>query len=177
MTIIVYDPKRQLMIADSRATSGSRHPIGAKAKIHRIAAGPHKGALLGVSSRVPGMGEWFREWVTRGMSKEAFGTSELEVEAILVQVDRSVFFFNENHYPSGPLESDFFAIGSGREYALGARKAGADAFRAVEVAISCDLFCGPPIVHLQLNTPGANQPSMIRRVARLLGNFGSGTAT
>ncbi|MFW8642913.1 hypothetical protein ACOJBO_09835 [Rhizobium beringeri] len=43
MTVIVYDRKRELMIADSRATSGSHHPIGAKRKINRIAAGPLKG--------------------------------------------------------------------------------------------------------------------------------------
>ncbi|WP_050579590.1 hypothetical protein [Rhizobium leguminosarum] len=156
MTVIVYDPKRELMIADSRATSGHHHPIGAKRKIHRIAAGPLKGALLGVSTSQPGMGEHFTEWVTAGMSKEAFGKSEPEVEAILVKVDRSVFFFNDWFYPSGPLENDFFTIGSGREYALGAFRAGADAFGAVKVAISCDPFCEPPIVSLQLDTPDAN---------------------
>ncbi|MFF0923734.1 peptidase S14 [Rhizobium leguminosarum] len=132
MTVIVYDRKRELMIADSRATSGSHHPIGAKRKINRIAAGPLKGALLGVTTRQPGMGEHFTEWVTAGMSKDAFGTRESEVEAILVKVDRSVFFFNGCFYPSGPLEDDFFTIGSGSEYALGAFRGGADAFEAVK---------------------------------------------
>ncbi|MFW8588908.1 hypothetical protein ACOJBM_41110 [Rhizobium beringeri] len=49
MTVIVYDRKRELMIADSRATSGSHHPIGAKRKINRIAAGPLKGARCSAS--------------------------------------------------------------------------------------------------------------------------------
>ncbi|MBX4996181.1 peptidase S14 [Rhizobium lentis] len=165
------------MIADSRGTSGDHHPIGAKRKIHRIGAGPLRGALLGVTTRQPGMGEQFTQWVMAGMNKDAFGTRESEVQAILVKVDRSVFFFSGCFYPSGPLEDDFFTIGSGSEYALGAFRGGADAFEAVKVAISCDPFCGPPIVHLQLDTPDAYQPSMIRRVTRLFRNFGSGTAT
>ncbi|MBY5364804.1 peptidase S14 [Rhizobium leguminosarum] len=156
MTVIVYDPKRELMIADSRATSGYHHPIGAKRKIHRIGAGPLEGALLGVSTSIPGMGEHFTEWVAAGMSKEAFDTSKFKVEAILVKFDRSVFFFDDYFCPSGPLEGDFFTIGSGREYALGAFRAGADAFGAVKVAISCDPFCEPPIVSLQFDTPDAN---------------------
>lgn len=59
MTCIAYERKTGLMVADSRATCGGsgRHPIGAKTKIYEIAAGRYKGALLGVSSDVPGMGE------------------------------------------------------------------------------------------------------------------------
>ncbi|NKM88288.1 peptidase S14 [Rhizobium laguerreae] len=177
MTVIVYDRKRELMIADSRATSGTSHPIGAKMKIHEITAGKCNGALLGVSTSIPGSGEAFKEWVTEGMSKEAFDPSFSEPGALLAKLDNSVYLFSGSHCPSGPLVGDFFAIGSGKEYALGAYKACGDPFRAVEVAIECDPFCGPPIVSKQLRTPDGNQPPMIRRVIRFLRNFGGGTAT
>ncbi|MBY3004066.1 peptidase S14 [Rhizobium leguminosarum] len=168
MSVIVYDRKRELMHADSRATSGHSYPIGAKMKIHNITTGKCNGALLGVSTRTPGMGEAFKEWVTEGMSKEAFDPNFSQLEALLAKVDNSVYLFAGSHCPSGPLVGDFFAIGSGGEYALGAYKACGDPFRAVEVAIECDPFCGPPIVSKQLRTPDANQPPMIRRVIRLL---------
>ncbi|MBY5591787.1 peptidase S14 [Rhizobium leguminosarum] len=177
MTVIVYDSKRELMIADSRATSGGSHPIGAKMKIHEITAGKCNGALLGVTTDIPGMGEAFKEWVTEGMSKEAFDPSFSGLWALLVKRDNSVYLFAGSRSPSGPLVGDFFTIGSGAKYALGAYKACGDPFRAVEVAIECDLFCGPPIVSMQLRTPDANQPPTIRRAIRLLRNFGGGTAT
>lgn len=62
MTTIVYDAKIRRMASDSRAFSGSSHPIGAKRKIHRIEAGKYKGSLLGVSSTVPGMNEFVTQW-------------------------------------------------------------------------------------------------------------------
>ncbi|RWX10011.1 peptidase S14 [Rhizobium hidalgonense] len=177
MTTIVYHCKHRLMVADSRASSGGSRPIGTKKKIHRIAAGPAKGALLGVSTNDPGTGEWFRDWVAAGMREEAFGTSVGGFEALLAKVDGSVLHFRDSPHPSGPLEDDFYAIGSGSKYALGALNAGAELIGAVHVAISCDIYSGPPIVSLHLDTLDANQPSIIQRFIRLLRTSGSGTAT
>ncbi|MBY3239151.1 peptidase S14 [Rhizobium laguerreae] len=177
MSVIAYNRERKLMIADSRAFSGSPHPIGTKMKIHEITEGKCKGALLGVTTSSPGMGEAFKEWVTEGMSKEAFDPGFSDVDALLVKRDNSVYHFASSRFPSGPLVGDFLTIGSGAEYALGAYKACGDPFRAVEVAIECDPCCGPPIVSMQLRTPDANQPPTIRRVIRLLRNSGGGTAT
>lgn len=160
MSVIVYDAKRRLMVADSRAYSGSPHPMGTKMKIHRITDGPFKGALLGITSCVPGMGEEFKQWVTEGMSKEAFGPSDPQFEALLVQTDGSVIYFNDAYYPSGPLESDYFTIGSGGKYALGAIRAGAHPLNAVGVAIACDPFCGLPVVSLSLEPADTNQLSL-----------------
>ncbi|QNH71692.1 hypothetical protein V1VFAS_044 [Rhizobium phage V1VFA-S] len=160
MSVVVYDTKRRLMIADSRAYSGSPHPMGTKMKIHRITEGPFKGALLGITSCVPGMGEEFKQWVTEGMSKEAFGPSNPDFEALLVLTDGSVIYFNDAYYPSGPLESDYFTIGSGGKYALGAIRAGADVFGAIDAAIQCDPFCGLPVVSLQLDPADTNQLSL-----------------
>ncbi|EJC75019.1 ATP-dependent protease HslVU (ClpYQ), peptidase subunit [Rhizobium leguminosarum bv. trifolii WSM2012] len=177
MTTIVYHCKHRLMVADSRATCVGNRPIGTKMKIHRIAAGPAKGALLGVSTQDPGTGEWFRDWVTAGMSAEAYGTSGRDFEALLAKVDGSVLHFESSPYPSGPLKNDFYAIGSGSQYAHGALMAGADPIAAVTMAIGCDVYSGPPIVTLQLDTLDANQTSFIQRFIRLLRYSGSGTAT
>ncbi|RWX04723.1 peptidase S14 [Rhizobium leguminosarum] len=132
MTCIASERKTGLMVADSRATSGSHHPIGAKMKIHLIEAGRYKGALLGVSSDITGVGEPLKEWVTSGKDKEALGKIEGSVDPILAMPDRSADFFDANLFLSGPLEGDFL-LARGREYALGAFKAGADAFEAVKV--------------------------------------------
>lgn len=159
MSVVVYDTKRRLMVADSRAYSGSPHPIGTKRKIHRIEAGPFKGSLLGVASCVPGMGEEFKQWVTEGMSKEAYGPSNPEFEALLVKPNGEVLYFNDAYYASGPLESDYFTLGSGGKYALGAIRAGAGTLEAVGVAIQCDPFCGGPVKFLSLDEVASELPS------------------
>lgn len=153
MSVIVYDAKKQLMTADTRAYSGSGHPIGHKLKIHRIAEGPFEGSLLGITSNQPGMAEEFKQWVTEGMSKEAFAPTTPLLDAILVKPNGEIFLFVDAYYPSGPLAGDFFTIGSGRKYALGALQAGADALRAVEIACELDSMCGGPVAALNLHQP------------------------
>lgn len=45
-----------------------------------------------------------------------------------------------------------FASGSGTAFAMGAMLAGASARRAVEIACQLDLYCGPPITVIDLET-------------------------
>jgi hypothetical protein len=48
-------------------------------------------------------------------------------------------------FVSGPLTAEFFAIGSGEQYAQGALEMGATAVEAVRVACKCDNFTDFPI--------------------------------
>ncbi|TDW20436.1 ATP-dependent protease HslVU (ClpYQ) peptidase subunit [Rhizobium azibense] len=149
MSVVVYH--QGVMAADSRAYSGSTHPIGNKQKIHRIKEGPFAGSLLGITTNVVGLAEEFRKWVERGASRDDdLVPGEPCLTAILVKPDGEVFMFSDAYFAAGPLTGDTFTIGSGRKYALGAIQMGADAVQAVEAAIALDVFCGAPLSALNL---------------------------
>ncbi|MBD9511604.1 peptidase S14 [Ensifer sp. ENS10] len=149
MSVIVYDSANQTMTADTRAYCGDSHPFGNKMKIHRL----FDGSLLGVTSSTPGVPEEFKAWLERGARMDDFGPSDIDVDAILVTPFGEVFLFSDSYYRCGPLVGDFFTVGSGKRYALGAIRAGASAMRAVEVAIECDTMCGGPVAQLPLHKP------------------------
>ncbi len=149
MSVVVYH--RGVMAADSRAYSGSSHPAGNKMKIHRVAAGPFEGSLLGITSNVVGMPERFKAWLEQGAKQDAWTAPDPCFEAILVQPNGHVFLFSGDCSASGPLVGETFTIGSGKGYALGAIKMGADAVRAAEIAIECDTWCGGPVTAIPLH--------------------------
>ncbi|WP_276122699.1 peptidase S14 [Pararhizobium qamdonense] len=145
MSVVIY--KDGVMAADSRAYSGSSHPVGGKQKIHRM----KDGSLLGVCSNSVGMPENLREWIEAGEDKGGWALENPVFEAIRVMPSGEVFFYNDCYGKTGPLEGDVFTIGSGRKYALGAIRAGADIYEAVQVAIECDVWCSGPTRTLSLN--------------------------
>lgn len=144
MSVIVYH--NGIMASDTRAYSGNSHPVGNKMKIHRL----KDGSLLGMSSSTPGLPEEFKAWLERGANYEDYGPTDVDIEALLVKPDGSVYLYYNSYYRAGPLVGQTFTIGSGKKYALGAIAAGCDAAQAVEVAISCDPFCGGPVAVLPL---------------------------
>jgi hypothetical protein len=146
MSVIVYDVRNGLMCSDTRAYGGDSHPIGNKRKIHRLS----DGSLLGMSSSQPGVPEEFKAWIERGAKLEDYGPTSPDIEALLVKPNGDVFLFSDSYYAAGPLTGDVFTVGSGKKYALGALRAGADAQRAVEVACECDTMCGGPVTALKL---------------------------
>lgn len=158
MSVVIYDAKSQVMAADTRAYSGSAHPIGNKMKIHRIATGRFEGSLLGVTSSTPGMAEEFKHWIENdALRSDTLVPAGPDFEALLVMPDGSVHLYLDAYYSSGPLVGDVFTIGSGKKYALGAFKAGASVVGAVEAAIECDTMCGGPVALLQLHKDEAHE--------------------
>lgn len=63
---------------------------------------------------------------------------------LLVDPDGRVWLIDGELTPT-PVEGDFFAVGSGGTYALGALEAGADPVRAVEIAAKYDSSTSAPI--------------------------------
>lgn len=170
MSVIVYDAKRQLMAADTRAYSGSSHPIGNKMKIHRL----WDGSLLGMSSAQPGAPEAFKAWIDRGEKLDDYAPSDIDIEALLVKPNGEVFLYSDGYYRAGPLVGDVFTVGSGKKYALGAWHALRDAVQAVEVAIACDTMCGGPVAALPLHEPRtSDQPQ--EQLPLNLSGFSTGT--
>lgn len=145
MTTVAY--RNGILAADSRAYSGDRTPVGWKAKAHRAS----NGILYAVSSTCVGADALLRDWIEADCPRPA--NDDLKPESftlLLVKPDGGVFFANGNLALSGPLTDDFFAIGSGEQYALGAMAMGASAEEAVAVACRLDPWSGGDITVLKL---------------------------
>lgn len=155
MSVIVYDARNQVMVADSRAYCGDTHPFGNKMKIHRL----FDGSIIGITSSTPGIPEEFKAWLERGARMDDWGPGDIDLDAILVNTLGEVFLYTDSYYRCGPLVGDYFTVGSGKRYALGALRAGADPVRAVEVACECDSMCAGPVTRLELFPP-APAPSV-----------------
>ncbi len=133
MTTIAY--RDGIMAADSRAYSGDKTPIGFKAKIHRLA----DGTLFGVSTTSVGGDQILRRWIEAGCPVVAGDALKPEsFMALMVKPDGTVWYANNNLEWSGPLLAEFWAIGSGEHFALGALAHGASAEEAVAAAIRLD---------------------------------------
>lgn len=147
MTTIVF--RAGMMCSDSRAYSGSKEPMGAKNKIHQLP----NGDLVGISSTCVGLPEALRDWLKAGADidntpehHQDAGFSILHVEA----KTGAIYRYENGYYASGPLFADYYAIGSGAEFAMGAMAAGCDAIAAVTVAIMLDVWSGGSIQMLKL---------------------------
>lgn len=152
MSVVVYHDGK--MAADTRAYSGSTHPIGHKIKIFRLEKGPHAGSLLGICSNAPGQPEELRNWIEAGAERaDELVPQGPSFEALLVKPDGTIFLYNDAYYAAGPIVSKIASIGSGKKYAMGAIYAGADVKRAVEIAIECDPWSGGPVTELSLIEP------------------------
>ncbi|MBZ9600747.1 peptidase S14 [Phyllobacterium chamaecytisi] len=143
MTTVVY--RDGVMAADSRAYAGNKQPLGTKRKIHRLA----DGSLFGCSSSKVGLPEKLRRLVEEFGVETSFKES-IDAQAIVVKPNGDIFYFNAEDGFSGPIASDFIAIGSGEHFAQGALMMGADAVRAVEIGCECDVWTGGPITQLKL---------------------------
>lgn len=139
MTTIAY--RAGVMAADSRGYSGNRTPVGSKAKIERL----EDGTLIGASCTIAGGAEAIRKWYCDGMPKEPAYALPEAFTLLIVKPNGEALYGNDAHMLAGPLTADFYAIGSGCDYALGAMEMGADAKTAVEVACKLDVWSDCPI--------------------------------
>lgn len=137
MTTIVY--RDGVMAGDSRAWSGDKHPIGSKLKIRRM----DDGTLIGCSTTVPGGGEKVLDWYEGGRKAD----SDLPETFTFLAAHRNgeVYYACDSTMLSGPLEDEFFSVGSGEQYAMGALHMGASAEEAVRVACMLDAWTGFPV--------------------------------
>lgn len=137
MTTVVY--RNGVMAGDRRAYGGDKTPVGSKTKIQRL----QDGTLFGCSSNNVGADAMLRRWIEAGCPAPESGDLKPDsFELILVRPSGEVFMANGNLDLTGPLEADFYAIGSGSQYALGAMAMGAGPERAVEIACDMDIWSG-----------------------------------
>lgn len=139
MTTITY--RAGYLAADTRAYSGNKPPIGRKTKIFYD---PDIKIACGTSSSLPGFGEKFWLWLS-GQEGDIEFAKDAEFTSLTIQ-DGEVFIYENSLFPTGPLEADYFAIGTGREYAMGAMEMGASAPEAVRVSCKLDVWSADPIM-------------------------------
>lgn len=145
MTTIVY--RDGVLAADRRAYSGDRKPVGTKTKIHRA----DDGTLWGVSTNCVGGDAMLKRWVDAGCPAPSSDDLKPEsFELLLVRPNGEVFLANGNLDLTGPLTADYYAAGSGDQYAMGALAMGASAVDAVRIASGLDIWSGGGVDTLTL---------------------------
>lgn len=144
MTTVVY--RNGVMAADKMACEGS-NKSGKMTKIFRV-----NGYLVGFSGAADCAAALLR-WFENGADEEAwpdpYNKEDPESTMLVVSPAGQVMFYERFPVPI-IMENEFFAIGSGADFALGAMQMGADAKTALEVAISLDAYTGNGIDMLSL---------------------------
>lgn len=146
MTTIAY--RSGIMAADSRAYAAGSLPIGSKCKIERF----DDGTLIGVSSRDVGGGEAIRRWYNDGMPADPPYKMPEDFTILVAKRNGEIYMGVNMLMLSGPLMGEYFAIGSGAEYALAAMAMGKTAKQAVKLACQLDIWSAKPIYCLTHKT-------------------------
>lgn len=149
MTCIVASVPHRVIVSDTRCSDDNS--MVRVSKIRQI-----KTSLIGCAG---GWSEILYFWDKLGGKKVKDGVLHDQAEFCGIELARDVIYMYD---PSGrryPIKDQFFAIGSGGPYALGAMAMGASPEEAVAIASRFDPATGPEIEVLQLKVArnGRNQ--------------------
>lgn len=140
MTVIAWDGKT--LAADKQATEGVIRQVTTKIKL--ITKGRMRGHLMagaGATSQCNMLMGWFE----LGAEPEAFpkyqDSEDLSAQLLVISPNRDIYRFDFNPVPC-VFHDERYALGTGREVALGAMAMGADAVKAVEIASELCTGCG-----------------------------------
>jgi hypothetical protein len=144
MTTIAY--RQGVMAADTRAYAGFNGQLGEKTKIRRLP----DGTMIGASTNQVGLGEALLNWYEAGAdpAKAPGKLNESKFTLLVVKPEGEAFYAYDTFMLSGPVRAEFYAIGSGAEYALGAMAHGAGPEYAVEIACQYDVWSAAPVMAL-----------------------------
>lgn len=145
MTVIAWDGKT--LAADKRSISGGL--ISIVTKIFKVPSGLV--AVSGDYGCAMAMLNWFKNEDQR---PELFPECNKNPDkdychSILINKQREIWEFETNPFPF-QLEQPYYAMGSGRDFALAAMHLGLDSKRAIEVAVRFQSDCGSGIDTLTL---------------------------
>lgn len=146
MTTIAY--KNGILAGDKQTTHGK---VSVRTrKVHKIGDWLVGGA--GDTAHLHEMHEWIRE----GMDPKTLPAFQRDtgscVEILMVDKAGKLFML-ENSHVLYEVEQQFFAIGSGRDFALAAMHLGKSAPEAIEVAAQFDVNTGMGVDTVTLNQP------------------------
>ena len=153
MTVIVWDGKA--LAADRQATeNGVLHTM---TKIKKITKGKKKGWLIG-NAGVAASGALLMAWFESGAEPSQFPYEYQKTEglhAALLAISPEGVIHKFEHLPIPIVfEDDFYAMGSGKDMAMGALAMGADAAQAVEIVCTLETECGVGIDVVYLKDKG-----------------------
>lgn len=143
MTVVAWDGKT--LAVDRQATSG--HMISKHTKIFKC-RNDYVAAFWGP------IGEYgvLIDWLESGAIPKDWPKLSEDVGVLIVSgKDGSALEYEGTGYPI-PIEVPFYAWGQGRELAMGAMAAGADAIQAVRIANQHSAHCGCGIDAWDLET-------------------------
>lgn len=140
MTVIAWDGVN--LAADKQASEGNTRHV--TTKIKRIQKGEFKGYLVGgagSTSQSNQMIVWFESGADPNFFPRYQDDETVAAQLLAISPDKIIYRFDFNPIPC-VLEDGVYAIGSGRDVALGAIAMGATAQQAVEIASSICEGCG-----------------------------------
>jgi ATP-dependent HslUV protease subunit HslV len=135
MTTIAY--QNGVMAGDSQANYNDTQ-VGRLTKVIKV-----NGMLAGAAGDLQDV-QIFFDWVTHGMH-DTNKPEELNFVGMVVTKTGKVLQFDKK-VVAFEIEAPFHAIGSGREFAIGAMEAGASAYQAVVAAAKYDNSTGGEII-------------------------------
>lgn len=150
MTTVTYSTKHRMMAGDKMACEGN-NKTGRMTKIFRIG-----GCLVGFSGSAD-VCMALRHWFESGGDPESYPetqSDEMQASMLVVTPDNKVMFYERFPTPI-IMENEYFAIGSGRDFALAILHLGQDPAMAVRVASELDCFTGSGVDVLHLEEPVA----------------------
>lgn len=150
MTTIAYDG--QCLAADTQCHADGMR-LGLVQKIWRLADGRLFGAC-GDNSAC----EATYAWLHAGGHPADKPTLKTEqgFNGLLIALDGQVTFLDPELVPL-TIVAPWYALGSGREFAMGALAAGKSAPEAVRIALQFDIYSGGPIDTLVLKDPARDE--------------------
>ena len=144
MTIIAWDGKT--LSADKRTSFGGLH--GTTTKLHKVG-----GRLVGGAGITAHIHEML-EWVENGCDAATLPVSQRDpkecVSLLVIEPDGKVRQYESSHCPL-QIENKFWAIGSGRDFAMTAMYLCKTSREAVEIASALCDGCGNGIDSLELD--------------------------
>lgn len=150
MTVVAWDGKT--LAADKRTNFGGLHAT--TTKLQRIKGSFQLcGGLVGCAGNTAQIAE-FVDWLENGCQAATFPAvqrdSEKCVSALVVTPDGHLLQYENTPFPIR-IENKFWAIGSGRDFAMAAMYIGKTAYDAALVACALDISCGNGIDALRLD--------------------------
>lgn len=135
MTVIAWD-------GISLASDKMMVQVGLAMKVTKIKK--VRDHLIGVSGNASAISILF-DWFDKGADPEKWPDIQKDKDRwsylLAITPEKKILFYEQDPLPI-EIEDEFFACGSGRDYALAAMAMGASAGKAVAVASKFDVNCG-----------------------------------
>ena len=161
MSLAMFVPDEDIIMADTRAYGGSNMPIGSKLKVNKTKSGPNnKPGFVAITSRVVGIDSLIRPWFDEGCDVDSTLVSKVNecggFEALYVEQKTSQVYVCLNWvHMTGPLEfpeGAIMTIGSETDYLQGVYDVIGDPLESFKRSVAYDKWSDFPIRGFNVKT-------------------------